>query len=87
MLARNADQQAVIALVADRIPRADKAEETARLQQLLQLLCRRQVILRRIRRDIRLQGWLKLWLYVHVPLTAALLVALGVHIASTFLYW
>jgi hypothetical protein len=85
-LAGNTDQQAVIDFVAERIPRADKTEETARLQQLLLLLCRRQVILRRLRRDIRLQGWLKLWLYVHVRLTLALFVALGTHIVSTFIY-
>lgn len=85
-LARNSDQQAVIGFIADRIPRADKSEETARLQQLLLLLCRRQVILRRLRRDIRLQGWLKLWLYFHVRLTAVLFVALAVHIVTTFIY-
>ena len=86
MLAKNADQQAVVAFVADRIPRADKSEETARLQPLLLLLSRRQVILRRLRRDIRLQAWLKLWLYFHVRLTVALVVALAIHIATTFVY-
>jgi hypothetical protein len=30
---------------------------------------------------------LEVWLYVHVPLTAALLVALATHILSVFLYW
>ena len=86
-LTANPGQQAVIDFVAERIPRAEKSEETAKLQQLLLLLCRRQVIVRRIRRDIRLQGWLKLWLYFHVRVTAALFVALAVHIVSTFLYW
>ena len=51
------------------------------------LLCRRQAVLRRIRRDIRLHGWLKIWLYFHVPVTIALLVALVLHILSTFVYW
>jgi hypothetical protein len=86
VLRRNLDQQPVIDLIAGRIPRAERSEETARLQQLLQQVCRRQVILRRIRRDIRLQGWLQLWLYFHVPLTAALIVALAAHIVSTFVY-
>jgi hypothetical protein len=44
-------------------------------------------VLRRIRRDIQLQGWLKAWLYVHVPLTFATIVALLVHILTSFLYW
>jgi len=45
------------------------------------------MILRRIRRDIRLTGWLRLWLYVHVPLTIALIAALSAHILVTFVYW
>ena len=83
----NRDQQAVIGFVATRVPRANKRVEAANLQGLLSVLCRRQAILRRIRRDIRLQGWLAVWLYVHVPLTVALLGALTVHILSTFFYW
>jgi hypothetical protein len=84
---RNTDQQAVIDFVAERLPRAQKGIEAANLQQLIVLLCRRQAVLRRIRRDIRLRGWLKIWLYFHIPVTFALLVALAVHIVSTFVYW
>lgn len=86
-LASNVDQQAVIDFIADRIPRTEKPAEVTTLQQAVVLLCRRQAVLRRIRRDIRLQGWLEAWLYVHVPLTVALLVALLVHILTTFIYW
>jgi hypothetical protein len=86
-LARNADQRAVINWVARRVPRADKSIEAGNLQALVLLLCRRQTVLRRIRRDIQLQGWLKVWLYVHVPLTIATLGALVVHIVTSFLYW
>jgi hypothetical protein len=83
----NRDQQAIIDIVGDRVPRAAKAIEAANLQTLLTLMCRRQAILRRIREDIRLHGWLKVWLYVHVPLTIALLLALVIHIVTTFIYW
>ena len=86
-LADNTDQQAVIKFVADRVPRADKRAEAANLQSLVLILCRRQAVLRRVRRDIRLHAWLKVWLYLHVPLTIALIVALIVHILSTFFYW
>lgn len=86
-LVSNADQQAVVAYVSDRVPRAEKRAEAATLQALVVLLCRRQAVLRRIRRDIRMQGWLKAWLHVHVPLTLALIAALIVHIISTFIYW
>jgi hypothetical protein len=83
----NADQQAAIDYISQRLPRAEKSAESAVLQSLVTLLCRRQMILRRIRRDIRLNGWLRLWLYVHVPLSIALLAALIVHILVTFIYW
>jgi hypothetical protein len=86
-LVRNVDQQAVIDFVAERLPRAEKGVEAASLQQLIVLLCRRQAVLRRIRRDVRLRGWLGVWLYLHVPMTVALLVALVLHIVSTFIYW
>jgi hypothetical protein len=83
----NEDQQPVIDFVADRLPRADKAAEVPMLHELVVHLCRRQAILRRIRRDIRLRALLQIWLYVHIPMTAALLVALALHILSTFFYW
>jgi hypothetical protein len=87
VLAPNVDQQSIVDYVADRISRTGKRGEPATLQALVAVLCRRQAVLRRIRRDIRLQAWLRLWLYVHVPLTFALLVALIAHILTTFMYW
>jgi hypothetical protein len=84
---RNTDQQKVVDFVGARLPRAAKGAEAANLQQLIVLLCRRQAVLRRIRRDIRLYGWLKIWLFFHVPVTIALLVALVLHIVVTFFYW
>jgi len=84
---RNSDQQPVIDFVGARLPRAAKGMEAANLQQLIVLLCRRQAVIRRIRRDIRLYGWLKIWLYFHVPVTIALLIALILHIVVTFFYW
>jgi hypothetical protein len=81
---RNNDQEAVIEYVSARIPKAEKRAEVTFLQDLLAVLCRRQAILRH---DVRFQGWLKAWLYVHVPITAATVVALTVHILTTFIYW
>ena len=36
---------------------------------------------------LKMQATLEIWLYVHVPLTVALLAALLVHIVTVFLYW
>jgi len=81
------DQQLAIDFVAHLIPRAEKAQEVVALEELLSVLCRRQTILRRLRKDIQLQGWMQIWLYVHVPMTIALIGALIVHIITTFFYW
>ncbi|ARN74584.1 hypothetical protein [Oceanicoccus sagamiensis] len=83
----NKDQQAVVDFIAQRIPRSRKQDESATLQELLTMLCRRQALLRKIRKDIQLQGWMQIWLYLHIPLTIALLFALAVHIIAVFFYW
>lgn len=84
---RNRDQQSAIDFIAERVPKASKVAEAQLIQELLAVLCRRQAILRRISRDIRLRGWTRIWLLVHIPLTAALIVALAIHILTTFIYW
>lgn len=86
-LATNFDQQPLVNYVAARIPRVEKTAEAATLHEAVVVLCRRQAVLRRIRRDVKLQGWLGAWLYVHVPLTIALLVVLVIHVLTTFIYW
>lgn len=83
----NADQQPVIDLLASRIPSTTKIAEAELLQELLAIFCRRQAVLRRIASDIRLSGWLKIWLYLHIPLSVALIVAILLHIVTTFVYW
>ena len=47
----------------------------------------RKALIERINRDTTLRARLNIWLYLHVPLTIALLAALVVHIVSVFLYW
>lgn len=51
------------------------------------LLSRRQAALVRIRKHLRYKALLQVWLYVHVPMTFALLAALSAHIVSVFFYW
>lgn len=86
-LVANQDQQGVIDFIAGRIPGTEKVVEVELLQELLMACCRRQAVLRRISRDIRLSGWTRAWLAFHIPLTIALLVTLAIHIVTTFVYW
>ena len=57
------------------------------LEKIDGLLARKEAMLARVRRHLRLKALLEIWLYVHVPLTFALLAALFAHIISVFFYW
>ena len=54
---------------------------------MLDIIGRRQELVSRVNRDIALTARMQIWLYLHVPLTFALLAALLAHIVSVFLYW
>ncbi len=57
------------------------------LEKVDALLERKQAMLARLRRHLKLKALLEIWLYVHVPATFALLAALTAHIVSVFFYW
>ncbi|MFT7289541.1 MAG: hypothetical protein ACI87W_003678, partial [Halieaceae bacterium] len=83
----NRDQMAIINTLAGGVPVASRRREAELLNDLLDAFGRRQVILRRLTRDVRLNALLRIWLFIHVPTTFALLAALTVHVASVFMYW
>jgi hypothetical protein len=66
---------------------AAPGEEAELIQPVVQLLDRKLAALGRIRRYLRLKALLEVWLYVHVPVTFALIAALAAHIVSVFFYW
>ena len=68
---------------------ADQSDmsEAAPLRRLISLLTRKDELLRRARRDVQLKALMDIWLYVHVPLSFALLAALLAHVISVFYYW
>ncbi|WP_235927649.1 hypothetical protein [Sandarakinorhabdus rubra] len=77
-----------LAAISERVMatmRAGRPDE--RLQQIRFLLERKEAALAQARRHIALKAQLELWLYIHVPVTVALLAALVAHILSVFLYW
>ena len=83
----NAGQEAILDWLAEQQSRASGADAAAIIGELSALLRNKRKLLRQLREDLRLQAGMELWLYVHVPLTAALLIALFVHILTIFLYW
>jgi hypothetical protein len=83
----NIEQAVILQALAHRIPNARRQSEAEVLNELLALFGRRRMILHLLRKDIQLQGLVKIWLYFHIPLTMALLVALFIHILTVFIYW
>ena len=58
-----------------------------RLSLIVSLLERKEAALGQARRHIRIRALLEIWLYVHVPVTFALIAALTAHVVSVFFYW
>ena len=57
------------------------------LEKVSILLERKVATLARTRRHLQLKALLEFWLYVHVPMTFALIAALIAHVISVFFYW
>ena len=55
-------------------------------RKLVELIARKELLLKQIRRDVRFKGLLDLWLIVHVPFAFATCAAVIVHIFAVFWY-
>jgi hypothetical protein len=62
-------------------------EQAQALENVATLLERKAAALARIRGHLRIKARLEIWLYVHIPVTFALIAALAAHIVSVFFYW
>lgn len=83
----NPGQEAALDWLADQQSRCRDPETAAVISELSALLRNKRSLLKPLTEDMRLQALLEVWLYAHVPLTAALLVALLAHILTVFIYW
>lgn len=86
-LVPNKGQQVLIDLLAERQAISNDATEITQIQTLLEITGHKAELLRKLQKDIQLQGLLQIWLYIHLPLSFALLSALVAHIVAVFLYW
>jgi hypothetical protein len=88
-LAQVEDQQATaISFLAEHMLGDSRAPERLEtIRRLFDLITRKRAMVERIQRDIQFQSRLAFWLYLHIPLTVALLAALLIHIFSVFFYW
>lgn len=83
----NSEQAALLDWLGDELARSTDGELTKRIGDLLSVVATRRNQLRRLRRDVQIRGWLEIWLYVHVPVTLALIGTLIAHVVSVFFYW
>jgi len=60
------------------------SEAEARVTALLE---KRREQLAQIRGALRIRAMLEIWLFIHIPLTVALIAALTAHVISVFYYW
>jgi hypothetical protein len=84
------DRACPTAQAARELPELAKSlmGETANVnKEVYTLLLEKNELLRRARRAMRHKALLDLWLYVHVPLSIALVAALAVHVIAVFIYW
>jgi hypothetical protein len=64
-----------------------KGEQPRPYRELYLILLQKETLVARARRDVMLRSNLEVWLYLHVPLSVALLVALTAHVTAIFFYW
>lgn len=86
-LVANKDQKKLIEILADKQAHSKNSQETAHIHEILEFLNIKVTLLRKLRSDIQFQGQLQIWLFLHVPLSFALLAALSAHIIFVFIYW
>jgi hypothetical protein len=73
-------------LMRDRLTET-QGKQAAAIEQVVALLERKAAALQRIRGYVQRRAMLEIWLFIHIPLTFVLIVALVAHIVSVFFYW
>ncbi len=64
-----------------------KDDQPKLMRDLYSVLLHKQKLVLRARNEIMLNARMQFWLYLHVPLSIALLAALFAHIMAIFFYW
>lgn len=83
----NKNQSACINLLVVELAKVTDQQRATQLKKIIDLFGSRQRALKVLRQDIKHNAFLQLWLYIHVPVSFALLAALITHIVSIFIYW
>jgi hypothetical protein len=76
---------AIAAMATASEPTTDEIAAARRTVRVL--LEEKGAMLTRLRRDIRYKAMMDVWLYIHIPITFALISALTAHIGAEFFLW
>ncbi|HEV2299956.1 MAG TPA: hypothetical protein VGR91_00170 [Stellaceae bacterium] len=71
----------------DRVSVSVSPEQVRATRQLRMLLEEKALLLARARRDVTYKAMMEVWLYIHVPLSFALVAALLAHVIAVFYLW
>jgi hypothetical protein len=82
----NAGQRTFIEVLARQHAAGGTPEARETLDKLLKVAGNKAVVQRQLQRDIQLQGLMQFWLYLHLPLSFGLLVAVAIHVVTVFFY-
>ena len=87
LLGRDPECGTTKALKKLRASEIDLDEDSkAQERKLIELVARKELLVKQIRRDVRFKGLIDLWLVMHVPLAFATCAALLVHVFVVFWY-
>jgi len=86
-LARNRKAKELDANRAAILLSAIPENESDRGSQLIELISKKRALIRQLDSDVATLYWMRVWLYLHVPLSFGLLAAVGIHIFSVFYRW
>jgi hypothetical protein len=81
------EQSTMFAMVDFLAGAAGGDQQSESLRKLIDLVTRKKTLATRVARDMQFQALMEIWLYIHVPLSFALLAALTAHIVSVLFYW
>jgi len=86
-LIANQNQSACINILVTELAKVTDQVRATQLKQTIDFFGSRNKSLKILRYHIKTNALLKLWLYIHVPISFALIAALLAHILSVFIYW
>lgn len=86
-LPQEGGDESTVFFMADQLASIQSSARAEQVRRLLDLITSKKALATRVQQDRKYHALMKLWLYLHVPLSIALLAALIAHVISVFFYW